>query len=170
MGQLRAICPILPPIINIRQKHSHTFVAIRTCATHSTALLGSRSILLRTFSGEMSGFTATVASLALWGLRAISGKVTGFCYHVSTKFVEDAPSHRKGSPHLSSTSRGRGVYGCSCSFTHVSHTLKIQRKHFPLSDERKIVQLRGKGRYAEALTILGIPWGNHGPIQTHASV
>jgi hypothetical protein len=34
----------------------------------------------------------------------------------------------------------------------------------------KLVQLRGKGRYGEALTILGILWDNRGPIQTYVSV
>ena len=118
---------------------------------------------MRAFSGEMSSFSTAVARLALGGLRAIPRKMTGFCYHVSTRFGEDAPSQWKGSPQFSSTSKGRGAYGCSYNFTHVSSYTQNTRKHFPLSDERKLVQLLGKGRYAEALTILGIPWGNREP-------
>jgi hypothetical protein len=58
-----------------------TFVAIRSGAAHSTTLLrATGTFLLRTFPGEMSSLSATVASLALWGFWAISRKMAGFCY------------------------------------------------------------------------------------------
>ena len=106
MGQLRAMCPILPPAINIRQTGKYTFVAVGASAAHSTALLRGRSILLGTFSGEMSSFSTAVAGLAFGGFGTISGEVARFCYHVSNKSGETALSHR--AHHNSHSRRGEG--------------------------------------------------------------